>query len=234
MSRTDQNLKDAISCNEKVALWCAGAVIFGLVLEVFFVAWFHEPPETFLSRWGPVGSDVIVALGVAGEVFFGRKSRIDSEELTRRSEDKLSDATKSASDAVNRAAQAELETQRLRAQFAGRHITQEQVTELSHVIRDRAASLDVLIEFQASDAEAFLYGFELMNVFKSSGVEKIRFTGNGFISGMVFGLWLFTSPEFDVSDIREAFRDAGIPLSAANRDLSTHLSRNEVAPNLYI
>jgi hypothetical protein len=109
MNRTDQNLKDAIAANEKKALWGAAAVIFGLVLEVIFAAAFHEPPETLLNHWGPVAADAIVALGVAAEVLFGRKSRIDSEELTRRSEERLAEATV-------RAAEAQRETERLRAE----------------------------------------------------------------------------------------------------------------------
>src|SRR6266403_3154866 len=99
MNRTDQNLKDAIAANEKRALWSAATVIFGLVLEVVFAAGLHEPPETVLSHWGPVVADALVALGVAGEVLFGRKSRIDSEELTRRSEERLAEANTRAADA---------------------------------------------------------------------------------------------------------------------------------------
>jgi hypothetical protein len=76
MNRTDQNLKDGIAVNESRALWSAGAVVFGLALEVIFAAAFHEPPETTLSHWGPVAADAMVALGVAGEVLFGRKARI--------------------------------------------------------------------------------------------------------------------------------------------------------------
>jgi hypothetical protein len=71
MNRTDQDLRDSIARNKNSALWSAGAVVFGLVLEVIFAAAFHEPPETFLSHWGPVIADVIVASGVAGEVWAG-------------------------------------------------------------------------------------------------------------------------------------------------------------------
>src|SRR2546425_932936 len=144
MNRTDQNLKDAIASNEKSALWFAGAVVFGLVLEVVFAAAFHGPPETFLSHWGPVGADIIVALGVAGEVWFGRKSRIDSEELTRRSEERLAEANRSAAAAHERAAGLEKEAADARARTAEierltawRHITSTQHDQIVDALRDK-------------------------------------------------------------------------------------------------
>jgi hypothetical protein len=93
----DQDLKDNIARNEHRALLSALAVVSGLALEVIFAAAFHEPPETLVSHWGPVVSDTLVALGVAGEVLFSHKARNNSEELTRRSEERLSDALARAS-----------------------------------------------------------------------------------------------------------------------------------------
>src|SRR4051794_5991945 len=118
MNKTDQNLKDAIASNEKIALWCAGAVVFGLVLDVILASAFHAPPETFVSHWGPVAAGAIVALGVAGEVWFGRKSRIDSEELTRRSEERLAKAINSAAQANERTAILEKEAAEARERTA--------------------------------------------------------------------------------------------------------------------
>jgi hypothetical protein len=143
-------------------------------------------------------------------------------------------ATNQAGEAHERAANAELETERLKKQFGGRHLIGEQPRKIADALREKAASIDVLIEFQASDPEAFSYGIEIWAVFGMADIEKRRFISNSYISGMVFGLWFAASPEIDASSIAKAFKDADVPLLVFEKDLSKHLLRTEPAPNLYI
>jgi hypothetical protein len=224
-SRTDQNLRDAISRNETAALWSAGAVVFGLILEVIFVAAFHEPPETIVSHWGPVAADAIVALGVAGEVFFGRKSRIDSEELTRRSEERAARLEKEAAEAHERTAEIERLT-------GFRRVSYEQLQKIRSVIRPLAGTLNLLIEYQYGDTEAFVYARDLSVTFR--GIATIRLGPNSFLDTSAFGLFVAASPAVDIELIAQSFIGAGIEFGRLDTDLSTHLPGNVPAPNLYI
>jgi hypothetical protein len=173
MNRTDQNLKDAIATNERRALWGAAAVIFGLVLEVIFASAFHEPPETVLSHWGPVVADALVALGVAGEVLFGRKSRIDSEELTRRSEERLAEAHAQAGEAIARAAEAnkvaeeERHTRvRLEAQLQPRTLNQEQI----ELIQGLRATFNEINLAREVDIETHMFAQDIAVALMSAGI----------------------------------------------------------------
>jgi hypothetical protein len=156
------------------------AVVFGLILEVIFAALFHDPPEAFLSRWGPVIADVVVALGVAGEVFLGRRARIESEELSRRAEEKLGIAMKRAAEADARAAEARERTAEIERFTAWRRVPVEQARQIADNIRGRAASLDVLIEYQIGDPEAFAYNNEIAMIFLMVGVTRIRHSPNSY------------------------------------------------------
>jgi hypothetical protein len=99
-----------------------------------------------------------------------------------------------------------------------------------------AALLDVLIEFERGDPEAFSYAHEIAKIFSASGVEaeKIRGAATSYLLGIAFGLHMVAAPEIDASVIVDAFTKADIPLTIAIKDLSTHLSQDRVAPNLYI
>lgn len=253
---TDGQLEAKADLNEDRAKRCGWLVVAGLVIETALTGVFpaHEPKASnfrvaWIETWGPVLADVLVALGVYGEILFAGKARRIDGALRRRSNKRLEEATNRLADveivtatlhataetAEERAAKAELETMRLRQQFGGRHISGAQATKLSAALRDKAASLDVLIEFQANDPEAFLYALELRTAITAAGIEKNRFLGNSYLSGMVFGVWLTASPEIGAPPILAALNEAGIVASEAKDvDLSAHLPRNEVAPNLYI
>lgn len=169
MNRTDQNLRAAISRNENRALWCAGMVIFGLTLEVIFAVWFHERPS-LIARWGPVVSDVIVAAGVAGEVIFGRKARLDSEELTRRSDERAAklekeaaEANKTAAQANASAAMANVALAQLRKQVGPRQIENH---ALFFEVLNMAASKPekVLVRYHPNAADGFVIGTQIVKL----------------------------------------------------------------------
>jgi hypothetical protein len=98
-----------------------------------------------------------------------------------------------------------------------------------------ADDIDLLVEYDNSDKEAWAYSLELTKIFVTSGVTKIRRIGNSFPGEIVFGVHMSASPEMNVSFIAEAFKKGKI-IVQVNRghDLSTHLLRNVVPPNLYI
>ena len=133
MNKTDQALKDAIARDERRALWSAGAVVFGLVLEVGFAAAFHAPPETMLSHWGPVVADASVALGVAGEVLFGRKARTASEELTRRSEERVAEAQLRLEELQKRAGPRDIDREIFKRELEGKPKSRVQIWYLPDI-----------------------------------------------------------------------------------------------------
>jgi hypothetical protein len=90
MNSGNNHIGRKISRFENLADWCAWLVVFGLVLEVALAAGISDSPV--VNKWGVVGSDILVALGVAGEILFSRKARSLSERLRQESEEKIADA----------------------------------------------------------------------------------------------------------------------------------------------
>jgi hypothetical protein len=125
MNKSDHDLKTAADFNESLATLCAWGVVIGVALEFVFAGWFEGPPETALNHWGPACSDALVAAGVAGEVLFGRKARLASEELTRRSEVRLAEAIERAAKAELQAAEARERTAEIEKLTAWRRLSSE-------------------------------------------------------------------------------------------------------------
>jgi hypothetical protein len=84
------------------------------VIAEFIIAGVHPPYDSFLEQWGTATANAVIALGIVGEVIFGRIDARYQTELRKRSNDKLSDATsraamleKEAADARGRVADIE-------------------------------------------------------------------------------------------------------------------------------
>jgi len=109
MSKTDDQLRGEISINEARAEWGAWAIVVGLVFEVVIALTVSfDIDKKWIDNWGAVIADCLIALGVYAEIHFGRKASGAARELQQRSDVKIAEA-----DA--RAAEAQLETARLRA-----------------------------------------------------------------------------------------------------------------------
>jgi hypothetical protein len=109
MSKTDDQIKSEIEDNESRAEWGAWAVVAGLVIEIVLALGVSlGMDKKGLENWGTVIADCLIVLGVYCEIHFGRKASAGNVELRRRSEDKVAEAN-------SRAAEAQLETERLRA-----------------------------------------------------------------------------------------------------------------------
>lgn len=66
----------------------AGLVIVAVVAE-FIIAGIHPSYNSLLEQWGTAIADAVIALGIAGEVLFGRKNGGIGNELRRRAIDRL-------------------------------------------------------------------------------------------------------------------------------------------------
>jgi hypothetical protein len=126
INASDGDLSRSAEACEKWAEGSAFAVIAGLVLEVG-IALSHPPFDSFWEHWGAVIADTGVALGVAGEVLFGKMGNSRQSELNRRTNAKLADAVSVSAEANERAANAELARAELEAKLRPREINQEQL-----------------------------------------------------------------------------------------------------------
>jgi hypothetical protein len=179
-------------------------------------------------------------LGVACEVGFAARARSKTEALKLLSDTKVSEAKTSAAQAIERAAKLEKEAAEARERTAEiekltawRRIRPEQYRQIVEGIRGSAPSLDVLIQHELSDPEAFSYAREIALMLMDAGVEKVRFGSNSFLSSAVFGLITNLENDGDAS-VLDIFARAGIPLRLGSEDTSKILPRNERAPNWYI
>src|SRR5262249_38358677 len=73
------------------AEWCCAALVVAGVAGEFAIAAYHPEYNSWWGRWGPACGDLLVALGVAGEVIASVVAHICQNELTRRSNDRLAD-----------------------------------------------------------------------------------------------------------------------------------------------
>lgn len=156
--KTDDQVKRAQSRYETSAQWSGVAVVVGLTIEVWLAVEYRPSGESFSQTWGPVFADALIALGVFFEILFGRWALHQGAELQQRSEAK-------ASDALTRAAAANLKAEQLQSE----NLTLHRVMTPRHVgligidgpppAQDWFAGMnlfagtDVLIQF-APDAEA--------------------------------------------------------------------------------
>ena len=153
----DPILEGATSIFEKITLFFGVGVFVGVSAEVW-LAYSRFPDTTNVGHWGPVYADMLVAIGVAGEIWFAFRASRCSGELTRRSKDRLADATTLAAlaasrsndaisaaahandelakaqvtlgTAIERAAKAEENTERLKASNAWRTLTPDERTAI--------------------------------------------------------------------------------------------------------
>jgi 4-amino-4-deoxy-L-arabinose transferase-like glycosyltransferase len=80
-------------------------LMIGLIAEIV-LAWWDPPHESIPGRWGNVFATLLVAIGVGFEVQFARMGHRRSNELDRRTKDKLGEAIERAAEAGKAAAEA--------------------------------------------------------------------------------------------------------------------------------
>lgn len=207
-------LKASIARNESLAEWGGAAVVFGLIIEVVLTAAFRHG-ESFIEAWGPVLADVLVALGVAAEILFARKARLQAETLQRRSDEKVAEANERAATAIREAEEARERTAQVEKLTAWRRVSLEQSRQIADAIRgEMTPDLNVHIESERGDPEAFSYAFDLHKIFKEAGVKEVSGTANSWTGWQKFGLWVAAFPGINLPLIMEAFDKAGIHMNA--------------------
>jgi hypothetical protein len=233
INASETQIETASSSCERWEWTFAGLVVAGVIAE-FVIAGIHPLYDSFLEQWRTATAGALVALGIVGEVIFGRIDARYQTELRKRSNDKMSNAIERAAILEKEAADARGRVADIERLTSWRHISDEQREQIASSIRHMADSLDVLIEYQIGDAEAFSYGREIREAFIDAGTTKIREGSNSYLVTIVFGVHLSSSEEINASFIVSVLNKAGVQVTLYKYNLSTHLPRNEVVPNLYI
>ena len=125
---TEDTIENASSWCELWEWRCAGLVVAAIAAE-FVLASLHPTYDSPLNRWGSAVADAAIAIGVVGEVWFGRLDGKCQTELRKRSNNKLGAAEKIAAEAHKAAAEAELQLEQLKRRFAPRWIDPQAVAE---------------------------------------------------------------------------------------------------------
>lgn len=246
-SATSGELDDAIEVYESFEIAFSSVVALGVLIE-FFVAFVHPLYDSPRGIWWPVIGDAFVAIGLVVEVLAGVRIKICQSELTERSNKALAAANErlgnlelEAGYASERGATLEkeaAEARHLTAQLlkvtARRQLSVDQVTAIAEAVRGQASQIDLLVEFQSSDSEAFVFAQGFCAAFRRAGVTKIRSFGNAFLSGIVFGVHVAAGGTIDITRLVQVFSASETPLHVGSMDLETHLPRGATPPNLYI
>jgi len=194
--------------------WIIGSgliVVLGLLVEAG-VAATHPGYDSTTERIGVLVSDWMVALGVAGEVLFAILARRVQTELRDRSNAALGEAVEQAAQANERAAHAELETEKLKILGAWRKVDLPTIRALGEIIGEMEPAC-VLFSYSAGDDEARSYAEDFAAVFKHAG-WAVRFQIFTTSEAVLFEIcvsdfWSVNRSEV-ARDVQRAFEQVGI------------------------
>jgi hypothetical protein len=144
MNAPDDQLEAAVESCERWALTCAGVLVVGVLAELALAA-AHPPYDSFWEQWGSSLANLLVVLGVGGEVLFGRLGSGRQGELSKRAKKQLGEANE-------RAAKAERETEKLRSKYAWRDLDPAQISRMAAVLRKKPSR--ITISYMGGDVES--------------------------------------------------------------------------------
>jgi hypothetical protein len=234
MNASDAQLDGASSSCERWEWRCAGLVILAVIAEVI-IAWVHCPYDSLFNVLGNALADAAVAIGIVGEVIFGRFDARIQTELRRRSNAKLTDAVKAASDANDRAANAELETEKLRIIASWRALTKEQHESLALTLRASGAGASVRFCVLMNDQESLAFAHRIAIPFRAAG-WAVGYRFDSYTHNIMTGLMLPEPRDNWLEEIgvvngrvRYAFSSSGISF-ANGWPLAPYMSTTDDAP----
>jgi hypothetical protein len=215
INAAESQLEDASSSCERWGIWCAALVVVGIIAELV-IAYIAPPYNSFLTD--STIADAAVAIGIVGEVSFGMWNNRTQTELRKRSNDKLSDAIDRAAKLEREAAEARERTAAIERLTSWRKIPEDKRATIADGLRPIATTLNVFIEYQTGDPEAWSFANDISHVFLVAGLqqeqEQIRGTNNSFLFETIFGVHLSANPDTVNGEIIiAAFASAGIPIT---------------------
>jgi hypothetical protein len=238
----DQLEAGSSSC-ERWAIGFGTIVVIAVIAELV-LAVVHPSYDSPWERWGSATADALIALGIVGEVLFGMWDGRIQTELRDRSNKKVADATARAAEAIERAAEAELQTERLRAQFSWCSISIKQRNILYFTLRSKRRGT-IILTYLMSDTESQSFVMQLSEIFIASG-WKIDVEGDTYVGEIIFGLFVDVAVQSDSTDILVAALSAaelmftprtGAPWMASMSSTAQHhplAFKPETAARLYV
>jgi hypothetical protein len=185
MNASDDELEGASSSFEFLG-WIFAAFVVAAVIAEVIIAAVHPPYDSNLWRWGSAITDFWIALGIVGEVVAGRMDARVQTELRNRSNTKLSEA-------IERAAKADLARTELEAQLSPRMLNQRQ-WDLIQSFKGQFSAVNVGYE---TDAEARWFAVELQTAFMSAGIKGVTLARDPTVHS--FSVMIFEPNGFDGS-----------------------------------
>jgi hypothetical protein len=229
--KTTDELKKDISHNEGYAELGAWIVVIGLLVEIASAIWLDA--ETKSEKYSLIFANSLIAIGVYCEIHFGRKSRTAGDVLQHKSEERIAATNERAAILEKEAAEARQRTAEIERLTAWRRISREQTQQIIEAIREIASSINVLIEYEQSDPEAYRYALDFIGIFSAIRTNEVRHVQNSFPLTTSFGVYMANTPELDALPILNAFVKAKIPFDLISFD-NTSFGARRSPTNLYI
>lgn len=213
MSNARDQLRTGIEGDETWSRWAAWVIVAGLVIEAVLALTFPSG-KTVVENWGPIAADIMIALGVYGEIHFSGRAARKQKELQSISDQELANAIQIAAQASekaarleNDAAQARAEQERLKAQLAWRAIAPESASKLKSILSGHPGGINV--QHIANDPEALYLAIQIANIFGNAKwqVGMLSVTMGGVV---IFGTFIPDTQSPDTAFVRAAFRGADL------------------------
>jgi hypothetical protein len=212
--KQDNKLESDISVDEILSTSSGGLVVIGLIIEIALARLFpaHAPPSppgtysAWLETWGSVIANGLVALGVYGEIFFARHVRRAEEELRRRSNEKLAEATERAATALR-------EAEQIKAEAAWRSLDQETVTKLRNALVVGTLA-SVRFTYLANDPESKNFVDQFCAIFRLAG-WRVGFQAASYADPTIFGILIPEEQRLILDEMKDVSRQVKLAFSEA-------------------
>ena len=198
------------------ALWskrCGWAVVLGLAIEVA-IAIVYQEHVSWLQNWLPVAADILVALGVWGEIHFADKVSRQEEAMRLDAAKQIAEAQRQAAESLRLAEEERHARVKLEAQLAMREITPEQYEALGQM-RGKVSAVNITT---MGTFEATRYAAQIAKALADAGIKVMMCEPR---IGMVWaGLHLVVPApieNFSQGPIWKGFKDAGLTAGCSDR-----------------
>jgi hypothetical protein len=221
----DDAIERASSSCERWEWGFAGLVVFAVAAELV-LAIVHPPYDSWWNRWGSAVADALIALGIIGEVLFGRMDGRYQTELRKRSNDRLAQvefdngflqesaarANERAAEALQKAADADLARVKIEERLAHRTLSNEQFEIVVGRIKEFSGTPVSVVIRAPESIEITLAANLLIHVVSTAGwrvVTGVRIDRGPLVVGVPIGA-IGAQPAKAGRALAEALREAGI------------------------
>jgi hypothetical protein len=182
MNAPDEAIDSASESCERWEIGFAILVILSVVAETV-LATAHPSYDSLLALWGSVITDALIAIGIVGEVIFGRIDGRYQTELRKRSNDRLAQvefdngflqesaarANERAAEALQKAAKSDLDRAKIEQRLAYRSLNDEQFGFVVDQIREFSGTPVSIVIRSPESIEITLITNLLIHVVSTAG-----------------------------------------------------------------